>query len=65
MLPESTSMVNENPLNLKDCPFCGGDYVRVIYQRGMKRVECQRCFASSRECDSEENAVKYWQERPQ
>ena len=64
MMPQMTDMRTINPLNLKDCPFCGGDDVSLLFQRGLKRVECNDCHARTQKCDNKENAINRWQERP-
>lgn len=50
-------------MELKPCPFCGGeaDMGKVI--DGLYIVNCTKCFASSATSKSKELVVRHWNRR--
>ena len=53
-------------MNLKSCPFCGGEaelkYTITVYYANYW-VECSRCSISTRRVPSEDNAIEDWNNR--
>lgn len=53
-------------LELKSCPHCNGNG-RIVSVSGFKsdryRVVCEECGASTRECETEQEAVSAWNMR--
>lgn len=53
-------------LELKSCPHCNGNG-RIVSVSGFKsdryRAVCEECGASTRECETEQEAVSAWNRR--
>lgn len=64
---------NDKGRELKPCPFCGGDDMRISYARGRYGIgmyaECTKCGARTRvvwdgkKDDAEEIAARLWNRR--
>lgn len=51
---------------LKPCPFCGGtniDCLEAGFRTGVWFVQCDECYATFPDFDSEAEAIKAWNRR--
>ncbi len=48
---------------LKPCPFCGGNNIRVWMNISRYWVSCENCFVSTACTLTEEKAIRYWNRR--
>ena len=53
---------------LKPCPFCGNEYMLTVERIGwaekLHEAGCGKCLAQGPICDSEEEAMAAWNNRP-
>lgn len=54
-------------LELKQCPFCGGEakigYEKYWQPRVSRRIICTKCYSSSGWYSTEEEAIEAWNRR--
>jgi Lar family restriction alleviation protein len=51
-------------IELKPCPFCGGEASKRLFYKGKYRVHCNVCDAHSGDvCDTEAEAAESWNTR--
>lgn len=50
-------------IELKPCPFCGGDACLVWCKGHLHKVECEGCHATSAQYITPQEAVEAWNER--
>lgn len=55
-------------IDLKPCPFCGGNEVKVRHEKYWRpklssNVICKECFANTGWFDTDEEAINAWNRR--
>lgn len=50
-------------IELKRCPFCGGEADVGVGNFGGKVCYCEVCFAQGKECEKEAEAIEAWNRR--
>lgn len=56
-------MPNKDYLNLRECPFCGGNAELSVHRGAVVFVQCQQCDATFPMFDSEQEAIDAWNRR--
>lgn len=51
-------------MELKKCPFCGSKVEKIDFDSDFGFwITCENCEASSKFCDTEEEAIETWNKR--
>lgn len=52
-----------NNIKIKPCPFCGHEAILKINREHLYIVQCDKCEATSKICESENEAAEAWNTR--
>lgn len=50
-------------IELKPCPFCGGEADVDVGNFGGMVCYCKQCFSQGRQCETETEAIRAWNTR--